>query len=171
MNGKMNKGMSKSIEHFILLTLLAFIFQGCEFSKAKREFDDNFDLELTGRVVDVKLNQYGQKLVCLEIIESNYQDYFPIHNPNKYIEDNKETWEKRFFIKVQNNKAVFIFNDEREYRHITHHIAKGAIITINENNNKSFRVYDELKNKNFGGLSILTYPIRDNIENSCLSKM
>lgn len=162
--------MNKSIKHFIPLIVLVFIFQGCDISKAKREFNDNFDLELTGRVIDVKLNQYGQKLVCLEVIKSNYQDYFPIHNPNKYSDSDTETWEERFFIKVQNKKADFIFRDKKEHRYMTNHIIEGAIVTINEDNNKAFTIYDSSQDKDFGGLKIQTSPIRDNIENSCLSK-
>jgi len=146
-----------------------FILQGCtDFSKAKNEFINDFDLVLTGRVIDIKTNKYGQKLVCLEVIESNFQNYFLIHSPNKYLNNNDKTWEKRFFIKVQNEKAVFIFHDEKEYRYITDHIVNGAIITINEDNRKAFSVYDKSKNNDYGGLALLTYPIRDNIENSCL---
>jgi ASC-1-like (ASCH) protein len=157
----------KIVKLFFLATF--FITQGCsEVSKARTEFINNFDLELTGRVIDVRLNQYGQKLVCLDVLNSNYKNYFPIYDPDKYLESGSITSEKRFFIKVKNDRALFIFRDNRKHRGITNHIVKGAIITINEDKKKSFRVYDESKSKRFGGLTIQTSPIRNNLEGDCL---
>lgn len=150
----------------IILLLSIFILQSCHYAKAKKEFINNFDLELTGKVIDVKNNKYGQTLVCLEVIKSNYQDFFPIHDPDKYS-DSKIS-ENRFFIKVEGGKAIFIFEDENRYNYITSHIVKSAIITINEDNNKMFTVYNQSQTEDYGKLSIFTYPIRDNIKNSCL---
>lgn len=156
----------KIIKLFFLANF--FIAQGCaDFSKAKTEFDNNFDLELSGRVIDVSTNEYGQKLVCLDVFHSNYQTYFPIHDPNKYLETGSTIWEERFFVKVKKDRALFIFQDDKKYQRITNHIIKDAIITINEDNKKSFRVYDKSKTKRFGGLTILTYPIRNNLEGNC----
>ena len=143
------------------------LINSCDFAKANKEYLANFDLELTGRVIKVISNDYGQKLVCLEVIESNHSEYFPIHNPNKYSESN--SFENRFFIKVDNDTATFIYNPEPNYSKITKHIVKGAIIKINEDDKKSFRVYDKMNDHNYGGLKIITYPIRNNIELSCLN--
>lgn len=144
------------------------IINSCDYAKANKEYLANFDLELTGKVLKVKPNDYGQKIVCLKVIESNYTEYFPIHNPNKYSEANN--FENRFFIKVDNDTAIFMFNPDPIYSKITKHILEGAVIKINEDNKKSFRVYDKMNNHNYGGLKIKTYPIRNNIELSCLNK-
>ena len=41
---------------------------------------------------------------------------------------------------------------------------------INENNNKAFSVYDTSGEKEIAGFNIMTYPIRNNIEISCLGE-
>lgn len=146
----------------LLLIFFVTLIISCEFRKAQQDFINNFDLKLKGKVINVQQNKYGQKLVCLEVIQSNYTNYFQIHDPNKYLK-NESGWENRFFIKVENQMAVFIFDDEPSYRSINNQIVKGATITINENDNKSYRVYDSTQEEKIGGLKIRTLPIRDNI--------
>lgn len=161
----------RDLKNLIYFLIVILLFHSCDFAKANKEYLRNFDLKLTGRVLELKQNDYGQILVCLEVIESNYQEYFPIHNPNKYSKGDSNSFENRFFIKVNNDKAVFIFNPEPNYSKITKHIIKEAIIKINEDEKKSFRVYNKLNNHNYGGLRITTYPIRNNIEISCLNNI
>lgn len=152
------------------IVLLSLIMFSClsDFTRPKEDFMNDFDLKLTGRVISIKSNNYGQKIVCLDVLESNYENYFPIHDPNKYLKESNSSFQKRFFVKIEGKKAIFIYHDDVEYRHINKNISKGAIITINEDDKKSYRVYDSNKSEKFGGLTIMTYPIRDNIEISCL---
>lgn len=146
------------------------IFSCSQFSKAKKDFISDINLVLTGKVTNIINNNYGQKIVCLDVLESNHDNYFPIHNPNKHLKEKDSIWKKRFFVKVEGKRAIFIYDDNINYRHINRNIIKGAIITINEDNKKSYRIYDNTKSKKFGGLSIQTYPIRDNVDISCLGK-
>ncbi|MEA1786100.1 hypothetical protein U1E44_08360 [Arenibacter sp. GZD96] len=150
--------------------LLAWYFFNSPEGKAKDDFIENFDLELKGEVLNIQQNRYGQYLVCLKVIESNYENYFPIHDPNKFRSDNSDFWEKRFFIKVQDSLATIILTNKNTTKILHNKIKRGSIIEVNTDGKKGYDVYDGQSKKHLGGIFILTAPIRDNIENSCLER-
>jgi len=147
------------------LIALSFLLACGEIGKAKSEWIKEFDLDLEGEVISTTYNEYGQLLVCLNVTRSNYEFYCPIYDPNKYLESN--TWEKRFFINVTGNKAIFICNPKDEFSKVYNELNQGSTVTINEDSSRTFRVYNKSKTVKYGGLSIMTYPIRENLTHSC----
>lgn len=154
----------------LLVTIFGFVLFWSPEAQANKDFENKFDLVLIGRVKEVSFNEYGQKLVCLDVIESNYNEYFPVFNPNNQELDQSEIWEHRFFIKVKDKKAIFIFKNDRKKRKVTDYIKKDNIIKINTEGKKGYRVYNKDGSIYYGGYYISTSPIRDNIKNSCLNE-
>ncbi|UOU97975.1 hypothetical protein MUU74_15955 [Chryseobacterium daecheongense] len=151
-----------------LILMLIYVLKYSPEAINRNKFENDFDLQLKGQILDTKVNRYGQTLVCLKVIKSNYKNYFPIYNPNEGNED-EDFWKKRFFIKVEDSLAVFIC-ENKSSSSIYEFLHKGAFVVINRNNNKSFEVFknNQTEKETNIGLKILTYPIRDNIEKSCL---
>ncbi|WP_374360394.1 hypothetical protein [Cloacibacterium sp.] len=154
------------ITFFFIFFVWVFFYSTESINRDK--YINDFDLHLKGKVLKIEQNKYGQTLVCLEVIESNYDNYFPIFNPNEGS-SNKDFWENRFFIKVQNEQALFIFENTPSSS-TNGIIKKGTYVIINRNNNKNFEVFENENTEKESkiGKKIITYPIRDNIKNSCL---
>ncbi|UOU97974.1 hypothetical protein MUU74_15950 [Chryseobacterium daecheongense] len=150
-----------------LILMIIYVLKYSPEATNRNKFENDFDLQLKGQILDTKVNRYGQTLVCLKVIQSNYKNYFPIYNPNEGSND-KNFWEKRFFIKVEDSLAVFICeNNNRRSNYLT----KGSYVLVN--NKKDYLGYKfcyikRNSNKDSIGIRITTYPIRDNIERSCL---
>ena len=154
-----------------LWILILVLFIGCSEGKAKDDFIEKFNLKLKGKVFEIKQNSYGQYLVCLKILESNKKQYFPIHDPNKFKSESSDIWEKRFFIKVQDTSALMILINDGVSRIIHNRIKIGSIIEINGDGKKGYEIFDGSTKESDGKINyIMTAPIRDNIEKSCLKK-
>lgn len=164
----------KNISRFTLKIafgiLCISVLTNCDERKAKRDFVKNFDLKLVGEVIDIKMNNYGQHLICLKVLKSNKKKYFPIHNPNKFKSGDTNLWEKRFFIKVDDSLATLILANTSTSLKLTHQkIKKGTRIEVNKDGEKAYDIIDSETQKSLGGIYISTSPVRDNIEKSCLS--
>lgn len=156
------------IKSTLWILILSFAI-GCSERKAKDDFIENFNLKLKGEVLTIEQNSYGQYLVCLKILESNKNQYFPIHDPNKFKSKGSDFWEKRFFIKVQDTLALMILINDGVSRVIHNRIKVGSLIEINRDGKKGYEIFNGSTNKSDGKINyIMTAPIRDNMEKSCL---
>lgn len=167
------KNIIKKIFYFSFIVLfifiISFVIWVVKFSpevKNREKFIHNFDVKLKGKIVNIELNEYGQTLVCLQVIETNHKNYFPIYDPDEG--NDTKTWEKRFFVKVQDSLAVFIC-ENKSTSSIHKDLKVNSFVVINRNNSKSFEVFENSKTdvETDTGLNIITYPIRNNISNSC----
>lgn len=153
-----------------IVAFIIWVFTSSPEAINRNKFENEFDLQLKGKILNVSLNKYGQTLVCLKVLKSNHKNYFLINDPNVGNEE-KDFWEKRFFIKVEDSLAVFIC-ENKAASSIHETLKENSYVVINRNNDKTFEVFENenTEEETNIGLKIITYPIRDNLEKSCLNK-
>lgn len=159
----------KTFKPFLFITIL-LLCNGCLLNSGKDKFVDEFDLKLKGEVLSIMENDHNHSLVCLKVLESNKKEYFPLFEPFKKDGDGKSTWDKRFFIKVQDSLALIILYNGGTGQKILHNkIRNKSIIEINIDGKKTYDIYNSRTNEFMGGRKISTSPLRNSIEISCLN--
>jgi len=158
----------KMITFFLAIPML-LMCNGCFLDSGKNQFIDDFDLQLKGEVLSITENDYNHYLICLKVLESNMKEYFPIFEPFNKDGNKKSTWDKRFFVKVQDSLALIIlYNGDTSQKILHNKIKNKSIIEINMDGEKAYDIYDPETSKLVGGRKITTSPIRNSIEISCL---
>jgi hypothetical protein len=135
-----------------LLIVLGILFMdSLPESKHHKKFVEEFDLELKGRITEIK-SDGSLRIACLKVEKSNYKEY--------RVEDN------RFFMRVKDSLAVMIYNTKHIDKPRYHLYEIGSELLINHNNNKQII---ELAGKDtIDRYGIATYPVRDYLKNSCV---
>ncbi len=122
-----------SVIVILVWLVMAIVFiKNSDSAKKKKKFNESFQVELTGKIVNVVEHAYARRVIHLDVVESSHKYYKSI--PNEAIE----------FLRLDGKEAKILMGvDYNDVDMAWQYLKKGNIMLINTDQSKKIYILED----------------------------